>query len=510
MPIILNGTTGVDGLTNLGIVTATGSTTARTLANRFADVVNVKDFGAVGDNFNDDTNAINAAIAYCNSIIIPKALFFPSGFYKITSALTPITSPTILFGDCIRGTALFPQGNFDFLKFEGTQLNGRVAAAGISDLIIDCQGMTGGIAITLDFTQDFIGSFTLANPWNGIYVRQSGNTQFNSITIDKARGEYCFKAFGSNTSRKGENDQCDVIAFRSDSTFTGTYIPGGPIPTTTGVILDGRVHTVTFGNLRLLSLLRGFSTTNTPLLSQKFVPSFIYGTYIETENTYAEGVLLVYANVFEVGLFIASVTSESGIKIDANVNRVSIYGCNIESCWKSGITIGGGKDIYINNPSIFRNNQYGVPSSNFSAIEIVSGDNIAIIGGRCGKPSWDTYTEKQEFGIINIGATNVRATGVDLRGNVIGSSAGDIYFSQCIGSTTIAPTTPVVGSSPWTYTAGAIPEAISVNGGTVSQISVQSIPLFLQTNQLFLIQPYQSAQITYTSAPTVRVLKILG
>jgi hypothetical protein len=30
-------------------VTATGSSTARTLANRFADVVNVKDFGAVGD-----------------------------------------------------------------------------------------------------------------------------------------------------------------------------------------------------------------------------------------------------------------------------------------------------------------------------------------------------------------------------------------------------------------------------------------------------------------------------
>jgi hypothetical protein len=47
---------------------ATGSTTARTLANRFADVVNVKDFGAVGD-YNpstgigtDDTAAIQAAI----------------------------------------------------------------------------------------------------------------------------------------------------------------------------------------------------------------------------------------------------------------------------------------------------------------------------------------------------------------------------------------------------------------------------------------------------------------
>jgi hypothetical protein len=57
---------------------ATGSTTARTLANRFADVVNVKDFGAVGDGIADDTAAIQAALTAVPS---GGSLFFPTGTY---------------------------------------------------------------------------------------------------------------------------------------------------------------------------------------------------------------------------------------------------------------------------------------------------------------------------------------------------------------------------------------------------------------------------------------------
>jgi hypothetical protein len=55
-------------------VTATGSTTARTLSNRFADVVNVKDFGAVGDGVTDDTAAIQAAV---NAITTAGTIYVP-------------------------------------------------------------------------------------------------------------------------------------------------------------------------------------------------------------------------------------------------------------------------------------------------------------------------------------------------------------------------------------------------------------------------------------------------
>ena len=46
---------------------ATGTTTARNLVTREADVVNVKDFGAVGDGVTDDSSAFIAAIAALSS-----------------------------------------------------------------------------------------------------------------------------------------------------------------------------------------------------------------------------------------------------------------------------------------------------------------------------------------------------------------------------------------------------------------------------------------------------------
>lgn len=58
-------------------VISTGSTTARTLAARFAERVNVLDYGAVGDGVTNDTTAINAANTY--AVANARALYFPGG-----------------------------------------------------------------------------------------------------------------------------------------------------------------------------------------------------------------------------------------------------------------------------------------------------------------------------------------------------------------------------------------------------------------------------------------------
>jgi len=62
--------------TNTGLVT-------RSLSDHFSDVINVKDYGAVGDYENDDTHAIQAAAAAAEN----KVLFFPAGNYRIFGAI---------------------------------------------------------------------------------------------------------------------------------------------------------------------------------------------------------------------------------------------------------------------------------------------------------------------------------------------------------------------------------------------------------------------------------------
>lgn len=89
-----------------GAVTATGSTTARTLGARFSDVINVKDYGAVGDGTATDTAAIRLALA-----AVPASgaqVFFPKGTYKINGMMT-LPSNVHLYGP--EATILSAAGN---------------------------------------------------------------------------------------------------------------------------------------------------------------------------------------------------------------------------------------------------------------------------------------------------------------------------------------------------------------------------------------------------------------
>jgi hypothetical protein len=119
---------------------------ARTLANRFADVLNVKDFGAVGDGIADDTTAIQVAITATTT---GKALFFPSGTYTFSTQLVFTTNQIAIIGESSATT---------FLKYTGANTTNDLIVIGdgvlnyvnchISGFTIYSQTlMTGGFAL---------------------------------------------------------------------------------------------------------------------------------------------------------------------------------------------------------------------------------------------------------------------------------------------------------------------------------------------------------------------------
>ena len=75
------------------VVTASGSTEERPLKDRFADIVNVKDFGAKGDGETDDTLAFEKAVA--EAARKGGVVYVPHGTYKVAE---PVTGEFISFG----------------------------------------------------------------------------------------------------------------------------------------------------------------------------------------------------------------------------------------------------------------------------------------------------------------------------------------------------------------------------------------------------------------------------
>jgi len=109
-------------------VTATNSTTARSLAERFSEVVNVRDFGAVCDRTTDDTAAFQAALDFVEALTILRPLGVPPG-------------------DCVISNL-----TFDALDNAGTGEEGGtwgIIGSGIGSTTLT--GLTGSTGVMLQF-----------------------------------------------------------------------------------------------------------------------------------------------------------------------------------------------------------------------------------------------------------------------------------------------------------------------------------------------------------------------
>lgn len=187
-------------------VTAANSTAARLLSNRFAEVVNVMDWGAVGDNIADDTAAFQAAMAICvaSSTLGRRSIFYmPPGRYKITDTITINQSHVKVLGAGPQATQVtFAPTTTNKVLFDFTMDNDGVTLTpeigvfnGIHGVRIDSTGNTqnGKVAIRIQVQEEFtmshirISNFTsTAVDCKGIahYGWQLNQLQYGHIYAD--------------------------------------------------------------------------------------------------------------------------------------------------------------------------------------------------------------------------------------------------------------------------------------------------------------------------------------
>jgi hypothetical protein len=161
---------------------STGTPASRTVPDRFAEVLNVKDYGAVGNGVTDDTAAVQAAINAAlalrsqSGMTVGATVFFPRGEYLITSSLTAANPG---YGTSIRllGEEGSGSGGSSTLRanFNGYVINkpddGGVTLTTIEGLcIINYWPSTGGGAIRIDRAYNGVIRNCLIQAFNALHI----------------------------------------------------------------------------------------------------------------------------------------------------------------------------------------------------------------------------------------------------------------------------------------------------------------------------------------------------
>ena len=219
-----NGGTGVSNA-SLTPITATGSTTARTLGARASDTINIKDYGAVCDGTTDDTAAILLACAAVG----------PQGGEVIAPGKVYVGSNLALpAGVCLRGVfdlvgTTGSNTSINYASQSGIRLASSAtislaAGAGITGLLIYRYGMTfpapnassfAGVAVTMAGDDAFVDKCMILGFNKAVYCNGYQRPRIYNLWMDCTNGIEV-----TASTDIGYYDNCHAWPFSSVATGT--------------------------------------------------------------------------------------------------------------------------------------------------------------------------------------------------------------------------------------------------------------------------------------------------
>jgi pectate lyase-like protein len=276
---------------------ATGAPTPRTMPDRLADVVNVKEFGALGNGSNDDQPAIQAAFnAAFTTAGVPngtnsylnREVFFPAGNYVLRNPIT-------------------------LTQVQGAKITG---AGKQSTFLQNTVGGGGAVFVTNGFQNSHIAHLTLQSAasatapaldldWDGSgSVGLSGNTFLSLVVAPAGPGA----AYGVRIGKSGHGGANNVFLCPAISNFAGVGFETASDAALNNVLIGGN-----------------FQSNAAGIVVTKGSVSVVDGTGFETQTGYdieikstAAGGMSVLAASTESPNFFKATTSYS----------VALVGCS--------------------------------------------------------------------------------------------------------------------------------------------------------------------------------------
>jgi len=400
--------------------------TTRTWQSKAADVVSVKDFGAVGDGVANDTAAIQAALN------TKKNVYLPSGRYLVTSGLSMTSSSQRMYGESGNG----PFGLTDTTATASTIIEWGASNDGTARSVITisakthciiesinirrlpgASNLTVGHAIAFQNNAYFceVRTCRISGTGNGVSMWGTGN-QIIDCEMRAFYGSYGIKYYGTFALNSFRCVISKVVMDNSEVTTGSTSF--------VHVIYDSYAHSLIIEASAFLwggnAILMQDSVGASPTIGSYSFPTWLHAFDLECDHQWNDAICLYGGEgCFLTTSWIGSTFTGSGI-VTANNWRSELLVTN-SRIWGNaqfGILLNAGFGACINNNIIALNS---IAAPGYAGIGIGAGISKFTITGNTisNDTSFSDVGTTQSYGVfINSGASDY----YQIVGNVINNN----------------------------------------------------------------------------------------